>query len=664
MCENSHPFLRIEIVKFQVNHQNETIDLTKVKTEVTIKEKDTLTKSLRIKKPIYNENNQSIRFDAGLYTNIKREILIRIFYNDILYEYESDLKLFQRLSDGFRHQFYFTRKAQAEIIIEYIDPSLRNDSQLKTKFRHQRYAERYKTVLKHFGHRFVGKIFKTPTLCSICKDFLWGFTYKGFQCQRCDYVVHRDCYNRCIHPCTGIKYPDNEIGKAHHFQHQKFSFETIFCDHDGSFIKPGHSYKCTQCSMVVHRRCQSKVGHYCGYQGNPLELYQIWKEKHKSDSDCNYLYNGDLCEIYSRVYKSDRPNHVNKQVIDHISTINQSNTTSNFHINQIEFLQKLGYGMTGKVYLVRRGQYYYAMKTLRKNLILEGENVEYVQSERDILIQCRSNPFIIQLFYTFQNVERLFFLMEVARGGTLFNILQYQSPIPLEQDRIVFYSGEVTCALIFLHSKRIIYRDLKPENIFMFEDGHIKIGDFGLSKQNLDKNHKTKTLCGTLEYIAYEIYHRDFYDENVDWWSLGILIFELSTFKTPFYANNSNDTIKNILLAPITYPQTMIKQTKQIISALLQRDPQQRLGNIISPYGLLKDQPFFQEPYTLDAIENRRVRPPWTPTSLTSFKPKSIGPQLSQVDKKDAILLLSTPIDTFNNFEYINPNIINFHKQI
>ncbi|CAF1275590.1 unnamed protein product, partial [Rotaria sordida] len=611
-------------------------------------------------KSIYNENNQSIQFDAGLYTNIEREIFIQIFYNDILYQYESDLKVFQNLADGFRHQINFTPKAQAKIIIEYIDPSIRKDSQLPIKFHGQRYAERYQNVLKHFGHRFIGKIFKTPTFCSICKDFLWGFTYKGFQCQQCDYVVHKDCYDRCVHPCTGQKYADIGIMKAHHFQYQQFSLQIIFCDHDGSFIKPGHLYKCTQCSMVVHRRCQSKVGNYCGYQGNPLELYQIWKAKHKSNRDYNYQYNGDLCEIYSKVYKSDRPNHIKKEVIRRRSRINQSNTTSAFNINEIQFLQQLGFGMTGKVYLVKCDQSYYAMKTFRKNLILEGQNLEYVESERDILIQCRSNPFIIQLFYTFHNVERLFFLMEVARAGTLLNILAYQAFEPLQEDRIVFYSGEVICALMFLHSKRIVYRDLKPENIFMFEDGHIKLGDFGLSKQNVDIYHKTKTLCGTAEYIAYEIYHRDFYDENVDWWSLGILIFELSTFKTPFYAYNSTDIRRNVLLNPIIYPKTMIKETKQIISALLERDPRRRLGNIISPHGLLKDQPFFQEPYTLNAIENRRVRPPWTPTSLISFKPKTKAPQLSELDQKDAILLSSAPVDAFSNFAYFDPNIITF----
>jgi serum/glucocorticoid-regulated kinase 2 len=120
------------------------------------------------------------------------------------------------------------------------------------------------------------------------------------------------------------------------------------------------------------------------------------------------------------------------------------------------------------------------------------------------------------------------------------------------------------------------------------------LGDFGLSKQNIDKDHKTNTICGTPEYIAYEIYHNDFYDQNIDWWSLGILIFELSTFKTPFYANNSTEVIQNVLSKEVNFPETMLEDVQQIISRLLERDPRRRLGNIKSPHGLLKNQPFFK----------------------------------------------------------------------
>jgi serum/glucocorticoid-regulated kinase 2 len=123
---------------------------------------------------------------------------------------------------------------------------------------------------------------------------------------------------------------------------------------------------------------------------------------------------------------------------------------------------------------------------------------------------------------------------------------------------------------------------------------NIKLGDFGLLKQNIDKDHKTNTFCGTPEYMAYEIYNNDSYDQNIDWWGLGILIFELSTFKTPFYANNSTEITQNVLSNDVIFPETMSQDVKQIISALLERDPKRRLGNIKSPHGLIKNQPFFK----------------------------------------------------------------------
>ena len=135
---------------------------------------------------------------------------------------------------------------------------------------------------------------------------------------------------------------------------------------------------------------------------------------------------------------------------------------------------------------------------------------------------------------------------------------------------------------------------MKPENVFVFEDGNLKLGDFGLSKENVDENHKTSTICATSEYMAYEIYNHQPYDQSVDWWALGILIFELSTFQTPFYAENSYLVTQNVLRNQIKYPEFMHRHTKSIVSALLEKDTNLRLGNPRSPHGLIQNQPFFK----------------------------------------------------------------------
>ena len=128
----------------------------------------------------------------------------------------------------------------------------------------------------------------------------------------------------------------------------------------------------------------------------------------------------------------------------------------------------------------------------------------------------------------------------------------------------------------------------------LFEDGNAKLGDLGLVKKNLAKNQRTSTICGTAEYMAYEIYHRDPYDENVDWWSLGILTFELCTFHTPFYANSSSEITEKVLSAQVNYPEHMANDVQSFIAALLERNPRRRLGNQHSPHGSLRQQAFFK----------------------------------------------------------------------
>jgi len=226
--------------------------------------------------------------------------------------------------------------------------------------------------------------------------------------------------------------------------------------------------------------------------------------------------------------------------------------------------------------------------------VLEGQDLAYVMLERQVLIDCRSNPFINQLIYAFQNAERLFFFLELARGGNFYRLLLKQTPRPFPYERIVFHSGEIICALTYLHSLKIIYRDLKPENVLVFEDGHIKLGDFGLCKKIFDDTTVATTFCGTQEYIAYEIFRRCEYDENVDWWSLGVMIYELFTFITPFYDEDEAQIEENVLSKIVCFPETMPKEAKQIITGLLERDPKRRLGNTSSPFGLLKQQSFFK----------------------------------------------------------------------
>ncbi|CAF0755327.1 unnamed protein product [Adineta steineri] len=657
MTQNIHAFLRISILNFQINN-NQHIHLSDVKTQIELKEKhrsldDNIERPARVKFPMYSEKEQCIQFDAGILNKIKRQIVIRVHANNVIYTYESDLDVLKKLSDGHRHRFFFIPRAQAEMIIKYKDPSGRTVYNINSNQADSRYAERRQHVHRHFGHEFVPKIFKLPTYCSVCSKLLWGFTYQGFTCQRCDCVAHNECYNQYSCPCKGKKYPELKMDEPHHFEQQPFSLKPVFCHHCGSFIRPGHVQKCSYCAFTVHRRCASKVGNYCGCEEDVLAIYEKWRDTRNYQADNDYLYNEDLYTIYSNLDNTDQVGDA-QSAIDRISKRYRPNITSGFDISHFRLIRSLGQGMNGSVYLVQYGRNYYAMKVLRKNLVLEGQDLAYVMLEKDILIQSQSNPFIIQLMYAFQNAERLFFIMEVAKGGNFYRLLIKQAPRPFRYERIVFHTGEVACALQFLHSKRIVYRDLKPENVLVFEDGHVKLGDFGLCKKDIDQYPKAVTFCGTQEYIAYEIYRHCEYDENVDWWSLGVFIFELFTFVTPFYDEDDFQIEENVLHKEVYYPETMPIEAKKIISGLLERDPKNRLGNKLSPHGLLSQQSFFESPYTLDDIENRRVPPPWTPSSLTSFDPSGDELRLSEFEQKDKVLLASIPEKTFAGFSYVS----------
>ena len=135
---------------------------------------------------------------------------------------------------------------------------------------------------------------------------------------------------------------------------------------------------------------------------------------------------------------------------------------------------------------------------------------------------------------------------------------------------------------------------MKPENVLVYEDGHVKLGDFGLCRKDIDQTPRATTFCGTQEYIAFEIYKHCEYDENVDWWSLGVMIYELFTFVTPFYDEDEIQIEENVLYKDVYYPETMPIDAKRLIAGLLERDPKNRLGNKHSSHGLLSAQPFFR----------------------------------------------------------------------
>merc|ERR1719410_180383 len=280
-------------------------------------------------------------------------------------------------------------------------------------------------------------------------------------------------------------------------------------------------------------------------------------------------------------------------------------------VNDFEFLKVVGKGSFGKVMMVRKrdDQKIYAMKVLKKKALVKRKQVIHTQTERRVLSGI-DNPFIVSLRYAFQSEAKLYMILDFFNGGELFFHLKKDGRFPEKRAR--FYSGEICLALECLHLRQIIYRDLKPENILLDSDGHIKITDFGLSKDCLKNEELTHTFCGTPEYLAPEVLQQQGHGKAVDWWSFGTLLFEMMTGLPPFYNQNLNLMYEKILHSPIPMPKYLSKEARSLFLGLLERDPKRRLGSSKEDASEIKEHIFFK-PLDFRKLLAKQLKPPYKP---------------------------------------------------
>ncbi|GAB5590274.1 Cytochrome c oxidase subunit 1 [Umbelopsis nana] len=214
------------------------------------------------------------------------------------------------------------------------------------------------------------------------------------------------------------------------------------------------------------------------------------------------------------------------------------------------------------------------MKVLKKQEVVRLKQVEHINSEKQILAMVKF-PFIVNLYCTFQDDRNLYMMLEYVVGGELFSHLRRAGRFTTDITR--FYASEILLAVEYLHSKDIIYRDLKPENLLLDHRGHIKITDFGFAKTVVDR---TWTLCGTPEYLAPEIIQSKGHGKAVDWWAMGILIFEMLAGYPPFYDDNSFGIYEKILAGRVMFPTHFDPYAKDLLKRLLVGDRSRRLGNL------------------------------------------------------------------------------------
>jgi len=295
--------------------------------------------------------------------------------------------------------------------------------------------------------------------------------------------------------------------------------------------------------------------------------------------------------------------------------------------NDFDILSVVGKGNFGKVLQVRKkdsGQIF-AMKVLDKKTIIENDELDHTITEKNILANL-VHPFLVHLYYSFQTLDKIFFVMDFINGGDIFFHLQNDHYFPPERCR--FYGAQIVCGLEYLHSSGVVYRDLKAENLILNDDGYILMTDFGISKQGLNaKEAKAMTFCGTPEYLAPEILAGNGYTKGVDWWALGVLIFEMLAGNPPFYSQNIQTMYARIAAEEVKFPDkpSFDEPTKSIIRGFLERDPLKRLTDVDK----IKSHPYFQS-IDWTKLLQKELKPPYVPNVKDKSDTSMVDPMFTR----------------------------------
>lgn len=412
-------------------------------------------------------------------------------------------------------------------------------------------------------------------------------------------------------------------------------------------------FKCINCKLMVHKKCHKLCRIVCGtargtlLTANDNAGFQPFKIS-------DYIPPTSVPSVPA-AYGSQH----HEQNID----LDQVGRPRHYKLEDFETLKVIGRGSYAKVLMVELKETgrIYAMKVIKKEMFVgnENEDIDWVQTEKHVFEQASNYPFLVGLHSCFQNESRLFFVIEFVRGGDL--MFHMQRKRRLEEPDAQFYAAEISLALDFLHMRGIIYRDLKLDNVLLDHEGHIKLTDYGMCKEGIRPGDKTSTFCGTPNYISPELLRGEEYDFSVDWWALGVLLFEMLAGKSPFDTPDSSEDalFQTILEKTIRIPRGLSHRAQNILRAFLKKDPAERLGcDPNKGFSEIKSHEFFK---TIDweQLERRQVKPPYTPRTgsdrdLAHFDPDFTKQPVSFTpDNSDLIAKLDQ--SEFDGFEFVNP---------
>lgn len=521
---------------------------------------------------------------------------------------------------------------------------------------YRRGARRWRKLYKINGHTYQAKRFSRRALCAYCEDRIWGLGRQGYKCVDCKVMVHKKCNRQYTAVCG----PPPEKGLN---ERSGSAGSLLF---DGRKSPSGKHKRSASRASVASSITAAVAADDGGFFNTVAETGSI-------DYSSNELQYTMIDATYPSNYGgrsgSPRPKRRNRDSMGSQLEDATGGSPDGFPISlsNFEMIRVIGRGSYAKVLLVelKQTKRVYAMKVIKKELVTDDEDIDWVQTEKHVFETASNHPFLVGLHSCFQTPSRLFFVIEFVSGGDLMYHMQRQRRLPEEHAR--FYSAEICLALSFLHEKGIIYRDLKLDNVLLDAEGHIKLTDYGMCKEGLRPGDTTGTFCGTPNYIAPEILRGEDYDFSVDWWALGVLMFEMLAGRSPFDIvgtenpdQNTEDYLFQVILEkPIRIPRSLSVKAASVLKGFLNKNPVDRLGcHPQTGFADIQGHPFFKTIHW-ELLEQRQTSPPYKPPLSGERDLEHFDPQFTnepvQLTVDDSNTLQQIDQSEFEGFEYINP---------
>ncbi|KAL8677549.1 MAG: hypothetical protein Q9186_006036 [Xanthomendoza sp. 1 TL-2023] len=357
----------------------------------------------------------------------------------------------------------------------------------------------------------------------------------------------------------------------------------------------------------------------------------------QSSATSQSLKDGDSCKTISyevaREHDFISPDVVATNLESYSDTPTLDHMVRKMTASDFEPLRCLGKGTYGTVILVKQARTgrLFAQKQFRKaSLTVKQQLIEQTNTERAILESINRHPYVVKLYYAFQDQEKLYLILEYAQGGELFTRMLTEGMFP--EETAAFYMAEMILALDHLHNTvGVVYRDLKPENCLLDADGHLLLTDFGLSKVAVDGDYHCRSMTGTLEYMAPEVIQQKSYGPEVDWWSFAVLGFEMLAGHSPFRAPNDAKIQEKIVKTKLVLPFFMSVDAKDLLTRLLRKKPKGRLGvRMPKDLQLIKSHRFFRK-IDWKKLEKRQVEPPFKPIVTDPALAENFAPEFTDL---------------------------------